>query len=528
MIRPGMGSRLRAIWSWIDRVGRRGWAAALLCALVSLAGSIAWATLVKWPEPHVHDEQSYLLAADTFRHGRLANPQHPMWRFFETFHVIQQPTYASKYQPAQGIVLAAGWIVAGFPLAGVWLSGALMSAAIWWMLRGFLPPRWALAGGLMAAAHLATTEYWTQSYWGGCVPAAGGALLAGALPRVFRLGRARDALAFGIGLSVLASSRPYEGAVLGVPAVAAWLVAIARRARSDGWQAAARLVAPTAAVLLGVLAWMALYNHAVTGNALRLPYVEHERQYGVVPPMLWLDPRPAPEYRHEVLREFWAGFNVRDHQRQQDWDAFLKAAWFKTKALWKFYYSELLSVGLLLLPCALRRRFVGFALLNVAIMLLVEIGQSHGQQAHYAAPATAWAVLLAIAGMRELAHWRPGRAPLGSTFVLLILALVLARPVVKIARTEKVVYDWRRAEVAADLTADGSKNLVIVKYGPEHVVFAELVWNEADIDKAGVVWARDMGPEQNRELLAWFKDRKPWLLEEGFRDRAMSLTPYPR
>jgi hypothetical protein len=112
--------------------------------------------------------------------------------------------------------------------------------------------------------------------------------------------------------------------------------------------------------------------------------------------------------------------------------------------------------------------------------------------------------------------------------VLLVLALVLARPVAKIVRTPEFVYDWKRAQVAADLTADGSKNLVVVKYGPRHVVFAELVWNEADLDGAGVVWARDMGPERNRELLDYFKDRKAWLLEEGFPERAMKLSPYPR
>ena len=134
----------------------------LIVFCCSLAICIIPSLIYGVPVPLVHDEFAYLLQGDTFARGRLANPPHEMSEFFETFHIIQHPTYAAKFPIGQGVALALGFRL-GLPILGVWVSIALSCVAIQWAFRAFVSPQLALLGALLCALH-PLIAWWSQSY----------------------------------------------------------------------------------------------------------------------------------------------------------------------------------------------------------------------------------------------------------------------------------------------------------------------------------------------------------------------------
>jgi hypothetical protein len=80
----------------------------------------------------------------------------------------------------------------------------------------------------------------------------------------------------------------------------------------------------------------------------------------------------------------------------------------------------------------------------------------------------------------------------------------------------------RRLFVNQELASAPGKQLVFVRYSPRHIFQDEWVYNEAAIDEARVVWARDLGPAENIKLRNYYPDRTVWLLEPDSRTPKMT------
>jgi hypothetical protein len=510
-----VGRLFAAADRWLRRLAARpAWAVATV-GLVALLGRAALLPVLPIPEPHVHDEFSYLLAGDTFASGRLVNPTHPMWVHFETFHVVHQPTYVSMYPVAQGLVLAAGKRL-GHPWIGVWLATALMCAGVCWMLQGWLPPKWALVGGLVLAMRLGIFSYWMNSYWGGSNAALGGALLLGALPRIWRHQRVRDAVVLAFGALILANSRPYEGLVLCLAVAAASLIWMAARP-------AARVVLPAAAVLLLGLAAMGYYFWRATGSPLRMPYQVAIDRYASARYLVWQPAHPEPTYNHEVMRRFYRDSELKHYREVRNWQGLMLDWLYRAGICWSFYLGWMLTLPLLALPWIVRTRRMRPLVLIAAVMaagLALELFFFP----HYAALVTALITAFAAAGMRHLSIWvrrhKGNSALVAPAFVLVAAFMVPIWAGGAYLRIPAGIYwhplqdaaSWSRSPVLRSLKAYGGRHLVLVRYAPDHDPLREWVYNKADIDRARVVWARDMG-QRNAELLRYFQDRACWVLE---------------
>ena len=504
-------------------------------ALVALAGCVLSAVGHGIPIPTNHDQFSYLLAAETFASGRFANPTHPHWEFFETFHVIHQPTYVSKYPPGQGLLLALGLWLAGFPILGVWLTSALLPAAVYWAGRQYLPGRWAALAALFTIVQFGLSNYWAQSYWGGNLAGIGGALLIGAARSSVERPRGTSGILIGVALVLLAITRPFEGLLTTVIFGGIWLT---QAFKAGDLPSILQRVAPGTLVVL-ILGGLGLgyYNWRTTGDALLMPYQVHERTYAQSSLLPGGEFAP-PEYRHDVIREY-NETERRFRATNRDPIGLLGHVVVKAPT------QAITLLGAMAIPLLfavpklgqlMRRRPELWPLLGSATAVVVTSWFTVGFS-HYLAPVVG-SVFVIAAGLLWDLHSNRVDEEGWSRVLVWSLLLTGATTVAQVAATVIPAgvpsFGQQRAQLLAELEATPEQDLVFVSYGPGHNIHNEWVYNKADIDQAAVVWARDMGDEANRTLLEYFPERRAWFLESGprgprtmgLRHETINLLPY--
>jgi len=250
-----------------------------------------------------------------------------------------------------------------------------------------------------------------------------------------------------------------------------------------------------------------------------------------VPYMIWQKIRPDPGYHHEIIRKVFAAETVQAYE----WARTPAGLLLKAARLWHFFLGPALTLPVLILVFVLPAGF-GWRhmskqtrlLLVICAVFFLAVGLETFCEPHYVSPITSLILALILLALRRLRNWRSGGKQVGLflaratpaicvlTFALRVFAkpLYITVPSFYVAAwDQKPRGDFGRAKLQASLERLPGRQLVIVRYGPHHETFCEWVYNEADIDGAKVVWARDMGSVQNRELIRYFEDRQVFLLE---------------
>jgi hypothetical protein len=362
--------------------------------------------------------------------------------------------------------------------------------------------------------------------------------------------RSRDGLVLGIGISVLANSRPFEGAVLTLLCLLPLLRAL-RVGSSPARIQLVRTLIPAGVVLTLTFLWMGYYNSRVTGNVLRLPYVECELQYGATPLFLFQPLRPLPP----TLRygSMWAvtHHSIRIyHDQTSSWKSFIlfgiDKLWLLVRSAFQLFRLPdeplggpairllvapwlrfVLLAPLLLLPLAIRRdpwlRWAALTLVAFGICVVPETYMNP----QYGAPVGGLVAILLIQSLRLVrtlrrGRWRYGRALLQLLVALFVLSGVLVA--LSLPSLRPSVYHPDRRPIISYLQASGGRHLVLVDYGNPYTGGGEWVYNVADIDNQDIIWARFLTPEENRKLLAYYAGRTVWRLR--ITGKKVELTTY--
>ena len=86
-------------------------------------------------------------------------------------------------------------------------------------------------------------------------------------------------------------------------------------------------------------------------------------------------------------------------------------------------------------------------------------------------------------------------------------------------------YGAERAQIEASLESLPGEQLALVRASDDRNSLDQWVYNGPDLDHSKVVWANDMSPADNLQLIQYYRDRTVWLVQMD--TLPATVSPYP-
>ena len=493
------------------------WVPLVIGVLSAIIITVGWGSLRQIPI--IHDEASYLFQARLFASGHWTAPSPPVPEFFEQWHVLVVPRFASKYPPGHALLLVPGiWL--GLPGLVPVLLGAATAALVFSIARR-------LTNGIVA--------FWTWGFWitsfivlwmlGSYFSQTTSAFcwMLGwyALLR-WREGGERWLLVVAVVVAWLGLTRPLTALAYAIPVGIYVLRGTAQRRR---WPALGRAIALGLAMLLLLPVW----SVKTIGTARTTPYALYSKVYfpwdapgfgyDSTPPQRALTPDMA----------IVAASNAAPHR------AYVPSALpmnlvarmrYVFAIMWGPPRIIVVALGLLGLLAMTAELLFGLASMFTLLLLYLWFNHDPTWPVYYFEIEPVLAFLAAL-GLWRVMSWqwrtirlRPMRVPpapllAGTSLVMMLGFGAYAWSVAAAEHVDSVHAQAYQANfLAAVAQLPKEKSIVFVRYAPWHNPHLSLVHNDPDLEHALRWYVYDHGPD-NVRLTRAAPDRKAYVFDEA-------------
>jgi hypothetical protein len=287
------------------------------------------------------------------------------------------------------------------------------------------------------------------------------------------------------------------------------------------------------------------YFWRTTGSAFTTPYQVNMQAQDPVPLFPWQSLRPVSQEPPSEIRALFFGWEIEQYDRVRS--HFIISSIARAIQFYLFFLGPALTIPFLMLAAGTRRRFLKRSSSDFRLLLVVFCVSAIGlllptyYGPTYAAPLTCVIFALLLVALQNIRRWTwrsksTGlaivRAVPAICFLMLLIRAVGPLAGMRLPQTMPITWcsphlfdELSRAPVQAAIESNVGLQLALVRYRHDRIQPVDWVQNLADIDSQRVVWANDMGPQQNQELVEYFKGRKLWVIEPD--KTPTKISPYP-